>query len=767
MLNNKLQKKLDKLIKEKFDIILEYDFEGIIFLFGGAIRSALLGEEIKDLDFVILTQGKCEVFDFINKYNLQYRNNIFGAPKIFYKGTEIDMFSVDDLLEAAQYNVDMLFYDIKQHIFIPCGLFNAFKTRQIAELKNIANHRHLYWNGKRRKKLVKYVKRITNSNKRVKIKKNKFQDMCIIIKAIIKKMKRKLNTMKFCYKNSNFIKCFRFLEGGKKEFRIIIFLGILLSIMSVITPTLSGNLITKILNGGYSTVIFVIVLLVMLKIISILLSFYMSKLYLVIKKKMIFNIRKDIFKNVLNFEMDNFNNNNSGAFINKIKDDPNDIARTFNKIKDILISGIGNFGVLLYIFYLNFSIGVILLVFMIIVYKIKMKGIKKRLSARREFLQEQEKSASLLGEMINGISDIKALDLKNNYTVKTSKSFENALESEYIGEYSFSVYNKISSFVEFAALGVVVVYGVILIKLNLLSPSTLIIIYMYKNTIFNFLNKLTYLMSLKSDFNLSCNRVFSLLDNNKFTKECYGNKEKNSCLGLIEFKDVNFKYDKNQVLKDCSFKVGSNETVALVGKSGSGKTTILNLISKIYKTSGGNIYIDNININDLSESYIRNNISIISQNPYLFDMSIKDNLRLVNENITDDEIIKVCKKVCMHSFIESLPNKYDTIIGEGGLKLSGGQKQRLGIARALIKNTKIILLDEVTSALDNDTGSVIKKVIRNIRKNHTLIIVTHELSMLEECSKILVLEEGKIVAAGNHEDLLKNNKIYKKLYKLK
>ena len=759
MLNRELQEKLNKLIKEKFNIIFEYDFEGRVLLYGGAIRSTLLKERINDLDFVILTQGKCQILDFIKKYNLKYRYNIAGGYKIIYEDLEIDIYSADDLYYIGKYNIDKLFYDIKNHIFISCGYIDALKHRRIVE-NSIKLPFIFTYEKKRLKKLINYVKTITKSSKRVKVKRNIFYWKYL-------KIRREISRIRNSFKNGNFRKCFRFLDGRKKEFGIIIFLGMLLTIISIFTPTLSGNLITKILYGGYNTVITVIALLVFLKIISILLSFYISKLYLVIKKKMIFNIRKELFRSVLNFEMENFNNNNSGNFINKIKDDPNDIVRTFNGIKDVLIKGIGNVGVLLYIFYLNFSIGLILLAFMFLVYKIKMIGIKKRLKSRKEFLKEQEKSASLLGEMINGISDIKTLNLKDNYTTKTTISFQNALESEYNGDYSYSIYNKISSFVEFVAIGIIIVYGVILIKLNLLAPSTLIIIYMYKVNVFEFLNKLTYLMSLRADFNLSCNRIFSLLDDSKFTKESYGNKEKKECLGLIKFDNVNFKYDKTFVLNKCSFKVGQGETIAIVGKSGSGKTTILNLITKMYKANSGNVFIDNININELSETYIRDNISIISQNPYLFDMSIKENLKLVNDNITDEEIIEICKKVCIHDFINKLPNKYDTIIGEGGLKLSGGQKQRLGIARALVKNTKIILLDEITSALDNETGAIIKKVIKNIQKEHTIIIVTHELSMIKDCSRILVLEEGKIIDEGTHNDLIKKSKNYKKLYKLK
>lgn len=759
MLSVDNQKKLDKFIKEKFNIIFEYNFKGRVLLYGGAVRNTLIDEKINDLDFVILTQDECEIPKFIKKYDLKYKFNMHGGYKIFYNDVVVDIYSTNDLCNAGKYNIDMLFYDVINHVFIPCGYINAIDNRKIIE-QNLKEPFVFYLEKVRLKKLVDHVKHATKNSKKVKVK-------CSVFRWRQLEIKRKLTKLKKNLRNGNFRKCFRFLEGRKKEFIIIIFLGLLLTGISVLTPMLSGNLITKILYGGYKTSIFIVSMLVVLKVISILLSFYLSKLYLIIKKKMVFNIRKEICKTVLNFELTNFNNNNSGAFVNKLKDDPNDITRTFNKIKDILISGVGNFGVLLYIFYLNFGIGLIFFIFMIIVFKIKMRGIREKTTAKRDFLKEQERYSSLLNEMINGMSDIKTLNLKDTYEVKTTESVQSALETEYNGDYAYNKYNKLANLLKFTSIGIIIVYGLFLIKKDLLDPSTLIIIYMYKSSIYTFLDRFMMLMDVRAEFNLSCNRIFSLLDDNVFLKETYGSKEKQNCLGLIEFRDVDFRYGQNQVLKKCSFKVGKNETIAIVGKSGSGKTTILNLISKTRTTSDGNIYIDGIDINELSESYIRNNISVISQNPYLFDMSIKDNLRLVDENISDKQVEDVCKLVCMDKFIQTLPNKYDTIIGEGGVKLSGGQKQRLGIARALIKKTKIILLDEITSALDNDTASAIKRVIKNIRKNHTVIIVTHELSMIEDCSRVLVLDKGKIVADDNHLQLIKNNRTYKKLYKLK
>ena len=168
-------------------------------------------------------------------------------------------------------------------------------------------------------------------------------------------------------------------------------------------------------------------------------------------------------------------------------------------------------------------------------------------------------------------------------------------------------------------------------------------------------------------------------------------------------------------------------------------------------------------INELDENTIRNNITVISQNPYIFNMSIKENLKLIKEDLTEDQMIKACKMACIDDFIQELPDKYDTILGENGVNLSGGQKQRLAIARAFLQNTKIILFDEATSSLDNETQSKIQQIIERLKKDHTILIIAHRLSTIVNCDKILLLEKGKIIDSGTHDELINKNKIYKKL----
>lgn len=184
----------------------------------------------------------------------------------------------------------------------------------------------------------------------------------------------------------------------------------------------------------------------------------------------------------------------------------------------------------------------------------------------------------------------------------------------------------------------------------------------------------------------------------------------------------------------------------------------------MYDNYEGTITIDGIDIKELDKDSIRGNITIVSQNPYIFNMTIKENLKLVKDNLTDEEMKEACKMACLDDYIETLPKKYNTLVGEGGINLSGGQKQRLAIARAFVQKTEIILFDEATSALDNETQKKIQQAIDNLQKDYTILIIAHRLSTIKNADRILVLDNGKIVAEGKHEDLLKTNTTYKELY---
>jgi subfamily B ATP-binding cassette protein MsbA len=260
-------------------------------------------------------------------------------------------------------------------------------------------------------------------------------------------------------------------------------------------------------------------------------------------------------------------------------------------------------------------------------------------------------------------------------------------------------------------------------------------------------------------------RIYELIDQKN---EIY-HDEKAPSLKLknasIEFKNISFTYpDGTHALKNLSAKIEGGTKVGLVGVSGSGKTTFLNLIPRFFHLKNGSILIDNQNINDINLNSLRKEISLVSQDVILFDDTIRANILYGNAFASNEEIIKSCEFAAARDFVEKLPNKYETIIGENGTKLSGGQKQRLSIARAILKNSSIILLDEATSSLDSESESVIQKAIENLTKNKTTIIIAHRLSTVMNCDKILVFENGQVIGEGKHEFLVNNSSTYKKLY---
>ena len=219
-----------------------------------------------------------------------------------------------------------------------------------------------------------------------------------------------------------------------------------------------------------------------------------------------------------------------------------------------------------------------------------------------------------------------------------------------------------------------------------------------------------------------------------------------------------------KVLKKMSFKIKEGEMVAIVGKSGCGKTTVLNLLSRLYDPQDGRILLDGVDINELTKDSIRNTMTVVNQSPYIFNMSVKENLRLAKIDMTDEEMKQVCELACIDDDIMEMPEGYDTVIGEGGVNLSGGQRQRLAIARSLLKNYRIILFDEATSALDNVTQAKIQKAIDGISKNRTIILIAHRLSTVIGADRILYMQDGSVLAEGSHEELLKKCEPYRLLY---
>ena len=478
------------------------------------------------------------------------------------------------------------------------------------------------------------------------------------------------------------------------------------------------------------------------------------------------NIRKDMIKSIFKIKVSDFDNHASGEFSERLRYDPADISTFFSVVEYSAIAMIGDLFILCYIFYINFIIGIIFLICVISIYIYEKYAFKEYEIISKKQRKILDKSSSLLNELIRGIRDIKVLNISNKVypivsnTLCDSTEIENNLSIK-----SFNIHSNIGIIQNIFTI-IVIFIGVFLVNNNVLSITNLLVLFMYRNNVYNLVMDYTNIKEYLSKFKVSAERIFELIDDDIFEKESFGKRKIQKIKGKIEIKNLDFAYTNKKVLKNINLTINPNDTIALIGASGSGKTTLLNLLNKSYEVPNGKIFIDDIDINELDEDSIRDNISIITQNPYIFNLTIRENLKLMGKNVSDKKMKEACKTAQIHDYIESLPNKYDTLLGEGGVNLSGGQRQRLTIARALIKNSKIILFDEATSALDNTTQKELQEAINNMSKDYTIIVVAHRLSTIINCNPIYMMDKGKIIDSGTHKQLLKNNNNYKKLYKM-
>jgi subfamily B ATP-binding cassette protein MsbA len=265
---------------------------------------------------------------------------------------------------------------------------------------------------------------------------------------------------------------------------------------------------------------------------------------------------------------------------------------------------------------------------------------------------------------------------------------------------------------------------------------------------------------------VGADRVFNILDAEPSIKEISSAQNLNIKKGNVVFEEVNFSYPntQEQAIKNINISIEGGTTTALVGHSGAGKSTIMNLLPRFYDPKEGKIYIDEQNILSITLSSLRKNISMVSQDIILFDDTVRANIAYANMNASEKQIKDACDFAAATEFIDKLPEKFETIIGENGIRLSGGQKQRISIARAVLKNSPIILLDEATSSLDAESEEKVQNAVMNLTKNKTTLVIAHRLSTIIRADKIIVLNQGKITDIGTHKELLQNSVIYKNLY---
>jgi ATP-binding cassette, subfamily B, multidrug efflux pump len=571
------------------------------------------------------------------------------------------------------------------------------------------------------------------------------------------------------YLNKYFIKYkYRFFLG--------IFITIVAQIFSLFTPELIGDSIRVIEEYSKQDNISIetikkellnnVLLILATTVIAGFLTFLMRQTLIVMSRYVEFDLKNEVYNHYQKLEQSFYKKNRTGDLMSRISEDVGKVRMYVGPAVMYSLNTFIRFTVVIVYMYnispkLTFYSLLPLPLLSYGVFKISSEIHKKS----GEFQKNLSTISSFAQEIFSGIRVIKA------YAIEQQKEFEfkNLTQESKDKALRLAKVNSLFGPLMVLLIGLsnlVVIYvgGNMYIKGDIESIGTIAQFILYINMLTWPVASLGWVSSLVQEAEASQKRLNEFLT---ISPTIYNtSKEHHSIIGKIEFKNVSFTYEDTNItaLNNISFQLNPGETLAILGKTGSGKSSIISLVSRMYDTTSGAIYIDDKLIKDVNLNDLRDNISVVPQDAFLFSDTIKNNIKFGNENATDDEIVDAAKKAVVHNNIQEFTNKYDTILGERGITLSGGQKQRVSIARALIKNAPILLLDDCLSAVDTETEEAILNSLTNYCKNKTTIIVSHRVSSAKNATKIIILEEGRIMQQGTHNQLIEEEGYYKELY---
>ncbi len=592
----------------------------------------------------------------------------------------------------------------------------------------------------------------------------------------------------------NFWPYFKKHKGIIAVFLILLFIDIGIQTFYGIYGAL---ILTDISSGLYLVAINKFIIMLIVIVCSVLMSHVRNCIYFKVSNKITNAMRVDIAKQAFKIADKSYSDHKTSNFTQRISSDPATIFDTVYKYIMYLQSIITSIIMIVYISSISPIVGVLAVVSILIVMtieRIRKKIFKKN---KKELLKRNEQASSLLNEIVRSEKDIKSLNLEQKLSENVKKLTDNSAEQNVKTHITNRRYFTARNLVLNILITIIIVLGLWQTNIGFLTLGSFMVIYTNRYEINYLSNILSDFTDFATDIDLAVSRISELYEDDEYELEKFGNKILKQVKGHIEFKNVEFSYPeykekteeeikkereynkkhkikakiktreeigKKKVLENLNFTIEPNTSVAFVGMSGSGKSTILNLISKMYDSDKGKVLIDGVDIKKLSKETIRSAISLVNQFPYIFDMTIKENLLLAKPDATEEEIKLAIKESALEDFVAELPNGIDTVVGESGIKLSGGQKQRVAIARAMLRKSSIIIFDESTSSLDNLSQNQIKKSIDNIKGKSTIVIVAHRLSTIKNVDKIFFLEQGKIVDAGTFKELYKSNKEFKRIF---
>ncbi len=563
----------------------------------------------------------------------------------------------------------------------------------------------------------------------------------------------------------NFFK--KYLKSEKKLFISAFILSFISSLLSVGYGMFVGIASEYVTNGAYKTAIITLIIYITVATIDTIFFERLGRLKMnILTNNLMEKISFHVFKKVGKLPAIAFEEKSSGELINRINTDSGKISDTLGQLINTLLSLFSSLIVFVFICFNAWPIAIEIVIYMIIMYFVARKYLPKLKEEQKKIAEENDNAVAEISETIRGIREVKALGITDKITTRMKTIINNIYErtrkQTTVEQNYHSLTYVLSTLLETSAF----ITAIILISLGMTSFGFFIALTYY---IYRFNYAIQNVMNITKSYQkmlVAIERISEITDNKLYEDEKYGTLDKIDIKGMITYKNITFKYNNEDktVFKDLYLEISPNQITAIVGKSGQGKTSLFNLLLRYFDVNKGEILIDDINIKDFTESSFRQNISIIRQDPFIFNKTIKENLQMIDDNLTIEQIKEACQTAEIDEYITNLPNGYNTVIGEGGVNLSGGQKQRLAIARALLKKSKIILFDEATSALDNANQEKIKQAINNLVKDHTIIIVAHRLSTIENANIIHVVDQGQIVASDTHKNLIKKSDIYQALY---
>ncbi len=586
----------------------------------------------------------------------------------------------------------------------------------------------------------------------------------------------------------------KYLKKYNGWIALYIFLTLVACVCDIFLTLFLANLIDEIsvsvVSSDFSRPLYLLLIIIGICVVQRICWYCTNIVYFKYSNRIMADLNLDLAKQAFKLNSKTYNDHDTGTFVQRIVEDPAQIVDNLATVVDVITSVITAVVMLIYIITLNPWIAIAMVGIIIIAGIVEYLRVKIRRKNRWIVRKKNDKVHSLTTEIVRSEKDIKSLGLETKLSKVSNDYYEDYRNHRFKLDMVDTSFWSLRNFIINVGTFCVLILGLYLMDKGLLTLTAFLIVYSNRDSLWHVVYGIGNLGNIFVNIKVCHRRMFSLFDENEFVTEHFGTRHIDNLAGEIEFKNVSFTFreyeyktendedgkkkknakvvknlvSENKIFDNLSFKIEPNTTVAFVGKSGSGKSTILNLMSKMYEADSGQVLINGVDITTLDKSTLRSTISLVNQFPYIFDMTIKENLILAKEDATDEEVWDAIKKANLDEFVSSLPKGMDTKVGESGIKLSGGQKQRLAIARALLRNSNIIIFDESTSSLDNFAQNAIKESIDGLKGKSTVVIVAHRLSTIKDADEIFFLDEGKIIDTGTFDELFNRNEKFKTMF---